>query len=392
MDLKESPFFHLFCCIEINTMDAEFLEACESGNLNNILNILYYHDNGPTKLLKTDPNTLDHMHYFHAVCLNGHCDVVEQLFYFDVDVNLNSVYGTPLAVACQGGNIRMVETLIKHGAKIYDPNANPTLTPFFQACKHGHLDILTFLIEEEPDVIPVLGLELLVEACREGFLDIVVLLVSKNIDINGEIHPSSPSSQSISFHASLETPLEAACSQNQGEIVQYLLQEGVEVNVSIVQKYYQVLGEAVRRYDCLRPVQTTPTSWSQHLPTVTSSILLGTIHLGSFFCFLNYHMPNCIFFLFRNFKVHSGKYRKKHTGNISLVQGDFSNACFYDIHKSWFTDYAEQLVSLDLSNNQLHNMPREIVNLPNIREINVSANNLFELPEVDNVEDSRYND
>jgi hypothetical protein len=37
-------------------------------------------------------------------------------------------------------------------------------------------------------------------------------------------------------------------------------------------------------------------------------------------------------------------------------------------------------------------MPREIVNLPNIREINVSANNLFELPEVDNVEDSRYND
>ena len=229
-------------------MDAEFLRACEMGNLNSVLNILYYHDNGPVKLLKTDPNTLDHMHYFHAVCLNGHCDVVEQLFYFDVDVNLDSAYGTPLAVACQGGNIRMVKTLIKHGAKIYDPNANPTLTPFFQACKHGHLEILTHLIEEEPDVLLVLGLELLIEACREGFLEIVVLLVSKDIDINGGAHPNSPSSaQSISFDASLETPLEAACSQHQGEIVEYLLQEGVEVNVSIVQKYYQVLGEATHR-------------------------------------------------------------------------------------------------------------------------------------------------
>ena len=230
----------------MDTMDAEFLNACETGNLNEVLNILYYHDNEPVKLLKTDPNTLDHMHYFHAVCLNGHCDVIEQLFYFDVDVNLDSAYGTPLAIACQGGHMQTVKTLVKHGATIYDPNTNPTLTPFFQACKHGHLDILTFLIEEEPDVLLVLGSQLLVEACREGFLEIVVLLVSRDIDINGGIHPSS--SSSISFDASLETPLQAACSQNQVEVVEYLLQEGVEVNVSIVQKYYQVLGEAVHRY------------------------------------------------------------------------------------------------------------------------------------------------
>ena len=100
--------------------------------------------------------------------------------------------------------------------------------------------------------------------------------------------------------------------------------------------------------------------------------------------------PNCkMFFEPRNFKEHLGKYRKKQTGNISLLEGDFSNACFYDVHKSWFTDHAEKLVSLDLSNNQLHNIPREIFNLPVIKEINISANNLFELPEVDNVEDSR---
>ena len=228
-------------------MSTEFLNACESGNLNEVLNILYYHDNGPVKLLKTDPNTLNHMHYFHAVCLNGHTDVVEQLFYFDVDVNMDSAYGTPLAVACQGGHLPTVKILIKHGATIFDPNTKPTLTPFFQACKHGHLEILTYLIEEQADVLMALGSQLLVEACREGFLDIVVLLLSKNIDIDGGIPPNSPSRGSITFDMTLETPLQAACSQNQVEVVEYLLQEQVEVTVSIVQKYYQVLGEAVRR-------------------------------------------------------------------------------------------------------------------------------------------------
>ena len=228
-------------------MNAEFLNACETGNLNEVLNILYYHDNGPVKLLQTDPSTLDHMPYFHAVCLNGHCDVVEQLFYFDVDVNMDSRYGTPLAVACQGGHIDTVKTLIKHGATIHDRSTNATLTPFFQACKHGHLDILIYLIEEEPLALVELGPQLLVEACREGFLDIVILLLSKNIDIDRGILPSSSSRESIPYHSSLETPLQAACSQNQVEVVEYLLQEGAEVGVSIVQEYYQVLEEAVKR-------------------------------------------------------------------------------------------------------------------------------------------------
>ena len=234
-------------------MSTEFLNACEAGNLNEVLNILYYHDNGPVKLLQTDPNTLNHMHYFHAVCLNGHTDVVEQLFYFDVDVNMDSAYGTPLAVACQGGHLSTVKALIKHGAQIFDPNTDPTLTPFFQACKHGHLEILTYLIEERPDILLSLGSQLLVEACREGFLEIVVLLISKNIDIDGEILHNSPPRESIQFDMALETPLQAACSQNQVEVVQYLLQEQVEVTVSVVQKYYQVLGEAVKRlkYTCL---------------------------------------------------------------------------------------------------------------------------------------------
>ena len=96
-----------------------------------------------------------------------------------------------------------------------------------------------------------------------------------------------------------------------------------------------------------------------------------------------------MFCFHRNFKEHKGKHRKKKMGEKSPLEGDFSHSKFYDIHRSWFMDYAEQLVSLDLSNNQLHNIPKEVMNLPSIIEINVSANNLVQLPEVENVEDSR---
>lgn len=95
------------------------------------------------------------------------------------------------------------------------------------------------------------------------------------------------------------------------------------------------------------------------------------------------------YFHFRNFKEHLGKYKKKEKRPQTLLEGDFSSSNFYDVHKSWFTDYADRLVSLDLANNQLHYIPKEIFNMPSIRALNVSTNNLFELPEVDNVEDSR---
>ena len=111
------------------------------------------------------------------------------------------------------------------------------------------LNILIYLVDEAPEALATLGSHLLTEACREGFLEIVVFLASKNIDINGEVDIGAHSSLNFSnsVDMSLETPLQAACSQNQVEVVQYLLQEKIEVTVSIVQKFYQVLGEALHR-------------------------------------------------------------------------------------------------------------------------------------------------
>lgn len=72
-----------------------------------------------------------------------------------------------------------------------------------------------------------------------------------------------------------------------------------------------------------------------------------------------------------------------------LCQGDFSDSNFYDIHKSWFLEYADSLVFLDLSQNNLQNVPKEVLNLPSIREINLSANDLITLPDIEDVDASR---
>ena len=65
-------------------------------------------------------------------------------------------------------------------------------------------------------------------------------------------------------------------------------------------------------------------------------------------------------------------------------------ANFHDVHKTWFTDYSQQLVTLDLSDNNLRRVPKEVMNLPMIRRINLSSNHLYELPNVDNVDESRF--
>ena len=235
---------YLLC---IPDVDRQFLEACERGNLDEVLKILYYHDNGPTKLLERDPGSLNHMHYFHATCFHGHHEVVEQLFVFGVDVNLKSHHGTPLSVASQAGHLETVKVLVEHNATIFDPDMPETLSPIFQASKNGHIDVFNYLISKKPEIIPVMGPRLLVQACHDGFLTIVIELLSKDVDVNGISASSSPSHAPISIDSLLESPLHAACSQNHTEVAAYLLQEGAEVTVDLVEHYHEELGEAVSR-------------------------------------------------------------------------------------------------------------------------------------------------
>lgn len=228
-------------------MNGQFLHACETGNLDDVLRILYYHDDATTKLLHVDPDSLDHMHYLHAACFHGHHEVVEQLFVFGLDVNLNSRHGTPLSVASQGGHLETVKVLVKRHADIYDPTLPDTLSPIFQACKHGHLEVFNYLISEKPEALSELGPRLLAQACCDGFLGIAIVLLSHNVDVNGSVVSMSPSHACISFDSLLECPLHAALSQGHVEVAEYLLQEGAEVTLDLVENFHEVLGEVVSR-------------------------------------------------------------------------------------------------------------------------------------------------
>lgn len=88
----------------------------------------------------------------------------------------------------------------------------------------------------------------------------------------------------------------------------------------------------------------------------------------------------------RNFKKYCGRNNKE---KKELLEADFRAANFYAVHESWFTHFSKQLVSVDLSNNNIQNVPRAIINLPSLKELDVSGNGLFELPEIDDVVNSR---
>lgn len=72
------------------------------------------------------------------------------------------------------------------------------------------------------------------------------------------------------------------------------------------------------------------------------------------------------------------------------MEADFRAANYYSIHESWFTRFSDRLVSVDLSNNHIQNIPKDVMNLPSLREIDVSSNDLFDLPEVVDIVNSRY--
>lgn len=88
----------------------------------------------------------------------------------------------------------------------------------------------------------------------------------------------------------------------------------------------------------------------------------------------------------RDFKEYSGMYNRE---KKALLEADFRAANFYAVHESWFTCFSQKLVSVDLSNNHIQSVPRAIINLPLLQELDVSSNGLFELPEIDDVVNSR---
>lgn len=174
------------------------------------------------------------------------------------DVNEKNTWGgTPLFVACENGNLNMIEYLVEKGAEIdvldeagvaalqrasyrgnldvvqclVDLGANVDVvvdndeedvdgeTPLFWACEGKSFDVVKYLVEHGADVNKEneYGETPLFKACYSGNENIVKYLVEQGAGVNKESEDE-------------ETPLFFACLQGHENIVKYLVEHGADVN------------------------------------------------------------------------------------------------------------------------------------------------------------------
>ncbi len=186
-------------------------------------------------------------------CQKGNTKIVEALIKNGADLNKANEHGeTPLFTACSKGHTKIVEALIKAGADLIKANEHGE-TPLFAACLNGHTKIVEALIKSEADLeyqnngfraTPLFA------ACSKGHTKIVEALIEARADLNkANVYEATPlfaaclnghtkivealieaGADLIKANEHEETPLFAACYKGHTKIVEALIKAGADLN------------------------------------------------------------------------------------------------------------------------------------------------------------------
>jgi len=163
-------------------LDSSLLDACETGDIFTIQNLLSQGANVEARESDDDYNY------------------------------------TPLILTCYAGYVNVAKYLISFGADVNACSRNGT-TSLFMACQEGHCDIAELLISHDVDVNATMNDKTspLYIACQNGFYDVVALLLKSNANMNTSVDNGS-------------TPLIVACAHQHKEIASLLMKAGADVN------------------------------------------------------------------------------------------------------------------------------------------------------------------
>ena len=157
----------------------------------------------------------------YAVLSNDNTDVVEYLLEQGADVNAVNSYGsTALFIAASKGKLEMARTLVMAGVDIHAVD-HKHQNALMMASIFGKNDVVQYLLERGADINSedVDGLSPLhFAAGNNGNLETTKTLLKHGANIEGTTNTGA-------------TPIMSAILSSKTEIIQYLIDEGAEVNV-----------------------------------------------------------------------------------------------------------------------------------------------------------------
>ncbi|EDP46450.1 ankyrin repeat domain-containing protein [Rickettsiella grylli] len=186
---------------------------------------------------------------FYTSCLTGNLQAATLFIKYGINVNLENIFGTPLAWACSCGHTEIAKLLINNGAVVNVMDNGETL--LYSACSNGYTGIAKLLIENGANVNLLSNCEKktpLCQASQQGHTEIVKLLIDSGADINqvdqdGIIPVYYAFFEDYNDIVALflenkattreckEGLLCCACKHGNFEIAKLLIQHGVDVNL-----------------------------------------------------------------------------------------------------------------------------------------------------------------
>ncbi|XP_033749578.1 leucine-rich repeat serine/threonine-protein kinase 1-like [Pecten maximus] len=272
----------------------------------------------------------DGMPLLHYLCSKPDINekFIKSLLHKGTSVNLSCPkYGRPIHIACSRNCPENLKVLLDYGAKILEvgEQAWQENSPFYVSSLCGHVNIIRILLSYQPKLIREQDVRscLLYAACAGGNKDIVGMWYCPGMDIN----QPKPYIQSLD-NSGDNTPIFAACAGDHYEIVQLLVEMGARLTHKVCTDFPEITGRIL----------------SQYVQQATSE-----------------DVPN---------------------QDVTEIQhvADYSKIQLSALHGDWLRGYTETLVTLNISENSLEELPVEVPwSFPNLCRFNASYNSLVRL-------------
>ena len=260
----------------------------------------------------------------------------------------NSVAGKKVSertiyAACSKGHLDIVRCLLNAGV---DPNVNSgSGTPIYAAAKIGHLDLVKLLVERGADYKNVQGaFSPLFVACIQGKLGIVKYLISRGANPN----PHKGFSPPLIF---------AACSAGHLDVVKYFIEE-LQFDVNRTSSGTHALEEDGRgtllqivcqaqRKDMVTFLLQKGAIITPFIITQCSDIITKAVVEQYLVC------------------VDQGTYH-----------AELKGMCLTEVPWAFFADHSSTLTKIDLQSNSLMALPCQLFQMPALKDLNISKNQL----------------